>query len=810
MWKSVNHEKRDSEARNQLVAVAVDSDKSSQHALKWASDHLIGKGQLFILLHIHRKVTAISTPMGKMHPISDVAEDVANAYKEQVAAQTKELLLPFQCFCSRRGLHCKEVVLDDVDVPKAIVDYIMNQSVDKLVLGASSRNALTRTFKQPDVPTCVSKTAPEFCTVYVIAKGKISSIRPAPRPNKHPINRQPSNKFEGNENHSFQSTKSEPDFRQNHVDDTVKSPFARSARMGISFERIPVTGGRAYENRMNERIHPASQYGSYPGPGPGPGPGHHDVPYHSMSPGQSNSDWAGVSLRDHLEGGRPLRLPNSHGYNGDQSSEDQMRSFESLRSGGAYWSNGSGSSGHEQSPVSQENNSAQWSMQSVEDVNAEVRRLRLELKQTMEMYNTAYKEAVNANAKDKEILTWKMEEEKKIEKARKAEEAALEVAAKEKQRCQVLLDAAEAAKKMAELEASKRTSAEKTSKTEDQDWEVDVRYRKYTIEEIVKVTENFNASLKIGEGGYGPVYKATLDHTLVAIKILRPDAAQGRKQFQQEVEVLSCIRHPNMVLLLGACPEYGCLVYEYMANGSLEDCLFRRANTPTLSWQLRFKIAAEIATGLLFLHQTKPEPLVHRDLKPGNILLDHNFVSKISDVGLARLVPPSVADSVTQYRMTAAAGTFCYIDPEYQKTGMLGIKSDVYALGIILLQLISSKPPMGLAHNMERSMEKGSFGEMLDPTVKDWPMEDTMKFARLALRCAELRRKDRPDLGGVVLPELCRLRTLADEKMPQMGLYFHHTHAMSYQEVINVPSTGESGFLNDNTKSNSSASGLQW
>lgn len=137
-----------------------------------------------------------------------------------------------------------------------------------------------------------------------------------------------------------------------------------------------------------------------------------------------------------------------------------------------------------------------------------------------------------------------------------------------------------------------------------------------------------------------------------------------------QVEVLSCIRHPNMVLLLGACPEYGCLVYEYMHNGSLEDRLLCRGGSPPLLWQHRFRIAAEIATGLLFLHQSKPEPLVHRDLKPGNILLDRNLVAKISDVGLARLVPPNVADEVTQYRMTSTAGTFCYIDPEYQQTGM--------------------------------------------------------------------------------------------------------------------------------------------
>jgi serine/threonine protein kinase len=124
-----------------------------------------------------------------------------------------------------------------------------------------------------------------------------------------------------------------------------------------------------------------------------------------------------------------------------------------------------------------------------------------------------------------------------------------------------------------------------------------------------------------------------------------------------QLEVLSSIRHPNMVRLLGACPEYGCLVYEYMSNGTLEERLACQSDTLPLPWQLRFKIAYDITTGLLFLHQHYPEPLVHRDLKPANILLDHNLVAKISDVGLARLIPllPGGSNS-TMCRMTAAAG----------------------------------------------------------------------------------------------------------------------------------------------------------
>ncbi|GJY07293.1 U-box domain-containing protein 35-like protein isoform X2 [Tanacetum coccineum] len=312
-------------------------------------------------------------------------------------------------------------------------------------------------------------------------------------------------------------------------------------------------------------------------------------------------------------------------------------------------------------------------------------------------------------------------------------------------------------KKLAEIEAQRRNQA---------------LYRKYTIEEIKEGTNNFDPSLKIGEGGYDPVFKAKLDHTPVAIKVLRPDAKQGKQQFQQEVDILSRMRHPNLVLLLGACPEYGCLIYEFMNYGSLEDRLIRRNNTPSMPWQIRFSIAADIATGLLFLHQAKPEPLVHRDLKPGNILLDCNYVCKIADVGLARLVPSSIADSVTQYHMTSAAGTFCYIDPEYQQTGQLGVKSDVYSLGVMLLQVITARPPMGLTHIVGQAISKGNFVDVLDPTVPDWPVEEALTFANVALMCAKLMKKDRSDLGSFILPELDKLREFGINPESSQDDYF--------------------------------------
>ncbi|KAM7265387.1 hypothetical protein ACFE04_003070 [Oxalis oulophora] len=720
---------------NGLVAVAIDKDKMSQNALKWTIDHLMQKGSTCILVHV--KIRSSSTPMRGENSLICNNPD----------PQTKELFLPFRCFCTRKDIQCKDVVIEDTDVAKGLIEFVSQAAIDTLIIGATTKAGFLR-FKTTDIPGSVSKGAPDFCSVYVISKGKIQSMRAASRPapavsalrnqlfnHSNPKSSTGPAPIEPQRNSRVDKPPLEPSRASTEDGDFFRSPFTRRGMNGKSYGEISmpdtdisfVSSGRP----SIDRIFPSMYENSDPGGG----------------------------------GRTPPRLSNFSDFDDNQSFESMAFGRRSLDI----------MSPREFSSASMESEriSNAGSQPPMDDVEAEMRRLKLELKQTMEMYSTACKEALTAKQKAIELQRWKKEEERRFEDARNAEEAALAIAEREKAKSRAAIEAAEAAQRIAQLEAQKRMSAEMKALQDAEDRKKsstgfsqnDVRYRRYTIEDIEEATNYFAESQKIGEGGYGPVYKCYLDHTPVAVKVLRPDAAQGRTQFNQEVEVLSCIRHPNMVLLLGACPEYGCLVYEHMANGSLEDCLSRRGKNPPLSWQLRFRIAAEIGTGLLFLHQAKPEPLVHRDLKPANILLDRNYVSKISDVGLARLVPPSVAENVTQYRMTQTAGTFCYIDPEYQQTGMLGVKSDIYSLGIMFLQIITAKPPMGLTHYVERSIEKGTFTQMLDPAVTDWPVEEALSFAKMSLKCAELRRKDRPDLGKVILPELNRLRNLAEETM---------------------------------------------
>uniref|UniRef100_A0A804IBN6 RING-type E3 ubiquitin transferase n=1 Tax=Musa acuminata subsp. malaccensis TaxID=214687 RepID=A0A804IBN6_MUSAM len=679
-----------------LVAVAVDKDKSSQAALKWALDNVVTKNQILILIHVNTKASP--------------------GNQEDAAAAVHELLVPFRCFCQRKDVNCVDIVLDDTDVTRAVVDFVAQAAIEKLVVGAS-RSGFIRSFRGADISTGISKSVPDFCTTYIVTKGKLSTTRNAIRaaPTVSPLRAKLQNQANRRASNSTDHRHGDAAFGTHKLrkqTQTIESPINRKTRLGTA-----------------------------------------------IFSGDSDASFASSSR---TSTDRSLAQRFSYMSDGTDRSSESVQS--PTKSFGAY-SYGTGFSS-----LSHDSSSSEASVRDY--VEAEMNRLRLELQQTMDMYSSACKEAIVAKQKAMELHLWNMGEQQRLEEARVAEEAAFAMVGKQKAKCKAALEAAEVAKLIADSETRKRRDAEmklvggyEEDEALDSCSAADLRYRKYTIDEIEAATDRFAKNRKIGEGGYGPVFRCYLDHTEVAVKVLRPDAAQGRSQFQQEVEILSCIRHPNMVLLLGACPEYGCLVYEYMANGSLEDRLFRRGNTPPMPWQYRFRIAAEIGTGLLFLHQTKPEPLVHRDLKPANILLDQNYVSKISDVGLARLVPPSVADSVTQYRMTSAAGTFCYIDPEYQQTGMLGTKSDVYSLGVLLLQLITGRPPMGLTHHVERSIERGTFAEMLDPSVRDWPVEEALSLAKVALRCVELRRRDRPDLATIVLPELNRLRAIGVDNM---------------------------------------------
>lgn len=372
----------------------------------------------------------------------------------------------------------------------------------------------------------------------------------------------------------------------------------------------------------------------------------------------------------------------------------------------------------------------------------EVAKLRKELQDTLMMYDKACEDLIQAKKKIQVLPYECSEETKKVQDAVQREE---------------LLKQAVADEKNKHLEAVREVEMAKESFTRevvDTLLSTGKSCRRYSRHEIYLATDNFSDAKKIGEGGYGNVYRCTLDHTEVAVKVIQQDSSDKIDEFLREVEILSQLHHPNLVLLLGFCPEIGCLVYEYMENGSLEDQLINNKGHRPLHWFLRFQIIFEVACGLAFLHGTKPEPIVHRDLKPGNILLDKNYVSKIGDVGCAKLISDLVPEGLTEYRDTVIAGTLYYMDPEYQLTGTVRPKSDLYALGIIILQLLTGKRPHGLILSAEGAINKGTFSDILDKSQTDWPIAEAEMLAKLGLQCTALKCRDRPNLESEVLPEL--------------------------------------------------------
>ena len=210
--------------------------------------------------------------------------------------------------------------------------------------------------------------------------------------------------------------------------------------------------------------------------------------------------------------------------------------------------------------------------------------------------------------------------------------------------------------------------------------------------------------------------------------------------------MLSKLKHPNLVKLIGSCPEVYALIYELLSNGSLEDRLRCRNNTPPISWQTRIRLATELCSALVFLHSHN---IVHADLKPSNILLDASFISKLSDFGICRILRESSSD-ITLCHRTIQNGTIPYMDPDFVHTGELTIKSDVYSFGIILLQLLTGRSALGITTEVEYAINTGNLKALLDPLAGDWPLVQAEQLGRLALKCCDTYRKCRPDLGSEV------------------------------------------------------------
>lgn len=703
------------------VSIAIKGNSKSKDVVNWALEKFVPEGMfMFKLIHVRPVITAIPTAVGSFR-LSEMRDDLVNAYRYEIECQTEKKLLPYKRMCTRKKVQAEIVQIVSDDVIDAISREIDKSTVNKLVIGASSRGMFSR---RRNVSSGLAESIPKFCTVYAVSKGKLASLRPSD------VETLGSIKAESSETSS--STTDSSTYNPNsHQEWTTSGSIASCADPRFS---LPMQRFHALSTLNQNLLHKKTK-----------STGTLDSRYTSL-------EFDGDDIISSCPGSSDIGHPSS-----------SLSSCQNLEIDTHSWIS-------HQASIS--DGRPELSSGSQMSVDFEVEKLRIELRHIRGMYAMAQSEAIDASRKVNDLNKRLLEDTVKLEQINVKEGEAKELAVQEKVKCEAARREAKYVKECAEREAAEKNEAANKALQEAKEKEklenVLVgplqQYQKFEWEDIVSATSNFSENLKIGYGAYGTVYKCSLHHTTAAVKVIHSKEAHWNKQFQQELEVLSTIRHPHLLILLGACPDHGCLVYEYMENGSLEDVLFRRNNTPPIPWFQRYRIAWEIASALVFLHSTNPQPIIHRDLKPANILLDHNFVSKIGDVGLSKMLDSDSHYHLlsTMYNETGPVGTLCYIDPEYQRTGLISTKADVYAFGMVILQLVTGKSAVALTRLVETAVEEGNLAGLFDCEAGNWPVEETKELVALGMRCAEMRRKDRPSLRDQVLPALERLKEFAD------------------------------------------------
>jgi serine/threonine protein kinase len=284
----------------------------------------------------------------------------------------------------------------------------------------------------------------------------------------------------------------------------------------------------------------------------------------------------------------------------------------------------------------------------------------------------------------------------------------------------------------------------------------------YSCREMERATNGFSEDQRLGTGAYGTVYAGRLsDNRLVAVKRIKQ---AGLDRVMNEVKLVSRVSHRNLVRLLGCCIEQGqhILVYEFMPNGTLAEHLQRERGPAAMPWTVRLRIAAETAKAIAYLHSGVHPPIYHRDIKSSNILLDHEYKSKVADFGLSRLGKESSVGVDSSHISTAPQGTPGYVDPQYHQNFHLSDRSDVYSFGVVLVEVITSMravdfarvpSEINLAQLAVDRIGRGCLDDIVDPYLdlhRDaWTLSSIHKVAELAFRCVAYHSEMRPSMAEV-------------------------------------------------------------
>ncbi|XP_011650749.1 U-box domain-containing protein 33 isoform X1 [Cucumis sativus] len=785
-----------------IIYVAVGKDvKECLSVLRYALKS--SRGKKICLLHVHVPAQMIPL-MGTKFPANSLEKEEVKAYHEFEKQNLPRVMNEYILYCLQEGVHADKLYGEAEYIEKGIVDMISMHRIDKLVMGAAVDKCYSR--KMVDLKSkkaiYVRSQAPAFCHIEFICKGNrictregmsdeaqvetiISSPQISPDAESSEVTHRRSQSLPLGQVNSREvgspSSSLRPKRRSlllDHFRGNILDPSSPDIKNGVhAAKHLDVNEAMDEWGLLTRRSPSERSENSIRSPrgvidmAPSPFFRVELCANGLEQDGKTSDNLYNQCERVMMEAANARREAFLEAIARRKSEKETVNALHRVRAAEGLYAEEL----KQRKEVEQELAKEKGKLESIKtQLNEEMEKLRIAQDEKASLERDLLESDLTAKELEQKILS--------------AVEL-LQSYKREREELQIHRDSA--LREAEELRKNQSTGRDLTQ-----------FFTEFPFREIEEATKNFDPSLKIGEGGYGSIFRANLRHTMVAIKILHSDSSQGPSEFQQEVNVLSKMRHPNLVTLIGACPEAWVLIYEYLCNGSLEDRLSCKDNTPPLSWQTRIRIATELCSALMFLHSSKPHSIIHGDLKPANVLLDANFVCKLGDFGICRLLSrDEMLNSETLvWRTDNPKGTFAYMDPEFLSSGELTTKSDVYSFGIILLRLLTGRSAVGIAKEVQYAMGNGKLESILDPLAGDWPFVQAEQLARLALRCCDMNRKSRPDLITDVWRVLGPMRASCGGRLSiQLGSA-EHSQPPSYficpifQEIMQDPHVAADGY----------------
>lgn len=726
------------------VTVAVGKSVEKAVALlRWTFPRF--KNAEICLLHVHQPSDYIPTPLGKL-PASQASNEVVSLYRMEETQQMRKLLLYYLSLCRQSKVKASTMVTEASQVQIEILDLVNKHGIRTLVMGAVPENCI-KMRRSSRKATFITKNAPQFCEIWFVSKGKHLWTREALADPTFalPLS-QPDNTISMEIPRSTSTGNAE--IIDMEMDDTThfESTLSISANRSDSygFSKSSSTSS-SYESNSTAELVVSSSFG--------------------MKDDEE-------SLSAHL-----TKIRVEAEVSKDEASLEllirkasESRAVEALSKVKALESAFANEIGLRKDTE----DGLKLTIQEQETLVEKRERVTRELQKAMRSFTLLDSHAQEANCRREEVV----EELKLIHASISALHREKQKIRRQKMEATCWLDCWKAS----------RQDGNSNFKAVCGSYGDSIELAEFSLADLQSATCDFSDKFKIGQSGYGSLYKGELLGRTVAIKRMHPQNIQCQCEFEQEVQVLAELRHPHLVSLLGICSEAWSLIYEYLPNRSLQDHLSRRSNSHLLTWKIRARIISNISSALLYLHTHEPVNIVHGGLKPENITFDSNLSCKISDSGIFRLVPNNTLRCPSFRQNMEPKGIFSYTDPEFHRTGYLTLKSDIYSFGLIILQLLTGRSPVGLAAEVTQAVSCGKTVSILDLSSGEWPNFVAKRLIGLGLECCQLSSRDRPELTPRLVMELQQLHTLEERIAPPLFL------CPILHEIMHDPRVAADGF----------------